>query len=102
MAKILEASPTKSVAEELQVLQKAFRECVEAYTSRIEGQIGQIHEKVLKRAKNPKDSSAHLQDLRDMITLCRTLDIKPDKGRRKDLKKIDLLVDELCFITQNW
>jgi len=92
----------KSVAEELQFLQKALRECIDVYTSRIEGQIGQIRKKVLEQAKNPKDSSTYLRNLRDMITLCRTLDIKPEKGRRKDLKKIDLLVGELHLMIQNW
>jgi hypothetical protein len=102
MAKTLETSPMKSVAEELQFLQKAFRECIDVYTSRLEGQMGQIREKVLEQAKNPKDSSTYLRNLRDMITLCRTLNIKPEKGRRKDLKKIDLLVDELHLMIQNW
>ena len=37
-----------------------------------------------------------------MITLCRTLDLKPEKGRRKDLKKIDTLVEELHLMVQNW
>jgi hypothetical protein len=37
-----------------------------------------------------------------MITLCRTLDIKPEKGRRKDLKKIDSLIDELNLMVENW
>jgi hypothetical protein len=37
-----------------------------------------------------------------MITLCRTLDLKPEKGRRKDLKKIDTLLDELQVLVQNW
>lgn len=92
----------KSAAEELQFLRKAFRECIDVYTSRIEGQIGQIRKKVLEQAKNPKDSSTYLRNLRDMITLCRTLDIKPEKGRRKDLKKIDLLVGELHLMIQNW
>jgi hypothetical protein len=102
MAKSLEASPMKSVAEELVFVRKAFRECIDVYTSRIEGQIAQIREKVLEQTKNPKQSAAHIRDLRDMITLCRTLDIKPDKGRRKDLKKIDSLVDELLILVQNW
>jgi hypothetical protein len=37
-----------------------------------------------------------------MISLCRTLEIKPDKGRRKDLKKIDSLIEELSVIVANW
>ena len=57
---------------------------------------------VLEQTKNPKLPASHIRDLRDMITLCRTLDLKPEKGRRKDLKKIDTLVEELQLMIQHW
>jgi hypothetical protein len=102
MAKSLEVSPMKSVAEELDFLRKAFRECVNMYATRIETQLMQIRETVLEQTKNPKLPASHIRDLRDMITLCRTLDIKPEKGRRKDLKKIDTIVEDLHVMIQNW
>jgi hypothetical protein len=102
MAKSLEVSPMKSVAEELDFLRKAFRECINVYATRIETQLLQIRETVLEQTKNPKLPPSHIRDLRDMITLCRTLDIKPEKGRRKDLKKFDTLVEELHALIQNW
>jgi hypothetical protein len=37
-----------------------------------------------------------------MLTLCRTLELKPEKGRRKDLKKIDSLIGELLLMVKNW
>jgi len=92
----------KSVAEELDFLRKAFRECINVYATRIETQLLQIRETVLEQTKNPKLPPSHIRDLRDMITLCRTLDIKPEKGRRKDLKKFDTLVEELHALIQNW
>jgi len=102
MAKSLEVSPMKSVAEELDFLRKSFRECVNVYATRIETQLMQIRETVLEQTKNPKLPTSHIRDLRDMITLCRTLDIKPEKGRRKDLKKIDTVVEDLYVMIQNW
>ena len=102
MAKSLEVSPMKSVAEELDLLRKSFRECVNVYAKRIEAQLIQIRETVLEQTKNPKLPPGHIRDLRDMITLCRTLDIKPEKGRRKDLKKVDTAVEELHLMIQNW
>jgi hypothetical protein len=102
MAKPLEASPMKSVADELVSLRKAFRECIDVYSARIDAQISEIREKVLQQAKNPKEAAIHLRDMRDMLALCRTLDIKPDKGRRKDFKKIESLLDELLILAQNW
>jgi hypothetical protein len=102
MAKSLEVSPMKSLAEELDFLRKAFRESLNAYAAKVEGQLTQIHERILAQAKNQNTSSSHFSDLRDMITLCRTLELKPDKGRRKDLKKIEAAVEEIQAMIQNW
>jgi hypothetical protein len=102
MAKSLEASPMKSVTEELDFLRKSFRESLKVYAKRIEEQLMQIRETVLEQTKNPKLPPGHIRDLRDMITLCRTMDLKPEKGRRKDLKKVETAVQELHAMIQNW
>ncbi|MBV9106300.1 MAG: hypothetical protein JO313_09790 [Verrucomicrobia bacterium] len=102
MAKSLEVSPMKSLAEELDFVRKSFREAIHAYSTRIETQLTLIRDRVIEQTKNPNVSPARIRDLRDMITLCRTLDLKPEKGRRKDFKKIDALMEELHLLIQNW
>jgi hypothetical protein len=102
MAKSLEVSPMKSLAEELDFVRKSFRESIDAYSKRIETQLTQIRDTVLQQTKHSTLPPAQIRDLRDMITLCRTLDLRPEKGRRKDLKKIDTLVEELQLMVQNW
>jgi hypothetical protein len=102
MAKSLEVSPMKSLAEELEFVRKAYRESMQVYSRRVEAQLTALRDTVLKQTANPNPSAAQLRDIRDMITLCRTLDLKPEKGRRKDLKKIDTLLDELQLLVQNW
>ena len=92
MAKSLEVSPMKSLAEELAFVRKSFRESIEVYSARVETQLTQIRDTVLEQAKK-ETTPAQIRDLRDMITLCRTLDLKPEKGRRKDFKKIDTLME---------
>ena len=52
--------------------------------------------------KNAGPGQGHLYDLRDMTTLLRTLDVKPVAGRRKDMKKIESLVDELRLLVERW
>ena len=100
MAKSIEISPTKSFVEELEILRKSLRDCLEAYVQRLEHELDQIKERALAHGTEP--AATHIRDLRDMISLCRTLEIKPDKGRRKDLKKIDSLIEELSVIVANW
>jgi hypothetical protein len=102
MAKSLEVSPMKSLAEELEFVRKSFRESIQAYSTRVENQLTLIRETVIELTKNSNLPPAQIRDLRDMITLCRTLDLKPEKGRRKDLKKIDSLMEELRLMIQNW
>jgi hypothetical protein len=102
MAKSLQVSPVKSLAEELDFLRKAFRETIAVYSTRVETQLNQLRDAVLEQTKNHDLPPAQIRDLRDMITLCRTLDLKPEKGRRKDLKKIDTILEDLDLITQTW
>ena len=102
MAKSPEVSPMKSLAQELDFLRKAFRQSLKVYAERIEAQLAQLRERILEQTKNPKTSASHISDLRDMITLCRTLDVKPEKGRRKDLKKIETAVEEIHAMMKNW
>jgi hypothetical protein len=102
MAKSLDISPVKSFAEEVEILRKSFRACLEVYTQRIETELKEIKEAVLAQNNGSQVPANKIRDLRDMIILCRTLDIKPEKGRRKDLKKIDSLVEELHLMIENW
>ncbi len=98
----LEASPMKAVVEELDVLRSDFRAAVDSYASRIEAEIAQAQATVLAELQKKKVSQSKLRDLRDMLTLLRKFSIKPEKGRRKDLKKIDALVGDLTLLLESW
>jgi hypothetical protein len=102
MAKPLEASPMKSAAEELALLRKTLRRCVDAYTSRLENQIAEVRNRILQHIDEQKIPAARIRDLRDILTLCRTLEVRADKARRKDLKKIEAVIDELQVLVENW
>ena len=109
---LLAASPYKSAAEELDALRKTLRAACQHYAKRIDMEIIRLRERVAgageeqaaveaKGKANPA-ASTQFHDLRDAITLLRTLDIKPLAGRRKDLKKIESLVDELRLLLDRW
>jgi len=102
MAKTLEASPMKSAAEELELLRKTLRRCVDAYASRLENQINEVRNRILPHIDEQKIAPARIRDLRDILTLCRTLEVRADKARRKDLKKIEAVIDELLVLVENW
>ena len=98
-----EASPTKAVVTELQNLRTELREAVDSYgdSSGIRNRAGAGDGRE-PAAPLKNLSSARMRDLRDMLTLLRHRQIKPDKGRRKDLKKIESVVGDLAMLIENW
>jgi len=97
-----EASPMKAALEELEALRAVFHETLQSYAARIEGEIGTVQDVVKSLLGEEKIPEAKLRDLRDMLTLLRSTQVKTDKGRRKDLKKIDSVVGDLTMLIENW
>jgi hypothetical protein len=90
------------VAEELAFLRKNFRDLVAAYAAQVEGGISGLVETVKSDAQLRKLPASRAHDLRDMLSLLRNLDIKPTKGRRRDLKKVESLLEDLRRIAERW
>ena len=128
---LAEASPYKSVAEELETLRRTFRNVCQQYAARVDTEISGLYDQVItagiaaadqEKAEQPAGAaprpvparpSASAQDrqararervheVRDMLTLLRTLQLKPAEGRRKDLKKIESVIEDLRGLTARW
>lgn len=97
-----ETSPMKSTIEELDQLQQLFRKTVDAYSARLESEIQLVRDAVSKLRKQQEPSTERILDLRDMLTLLRHVSIKSEKGRRKDVKKLDSLVGDLRMMIEHW
>jgi hypothetical protein len=97
------ALPLKPVAEELAFLRKSFKELIAAYSANVEGDIARLQTTLSEEtASKKKLPASRMPDLRDMLMMLRNFDIKPAKGRRRDLKKIENLVEELRLIVERW
>ena len=95
--------PLPTVAEELAFLRKTFRDLVGAYSTAVEGEITHLHTLVCAEAESKRKLPAsRTADLRDMLMLLRSLEVKPAKGRRRDLKKVENTVEELRAIAARW
>jgi hypothetical protein len=102
-AKPASALPLQTVAEELAFLRKTFRDLVGAYAAQVEGEITQLHAEVVADAASKKKlPGSRVSDLRDMLMMLRSLEVKPAKGRRRDLKKVETVVEELRVIVDRW
>ncbi len=96
------ASPAKLLESELLQLRGELRKTIRAYSARLEIQLAQSVAAV--RASEAVDElpKERLHQLRDMTTLVRKRKVKPEKGRRKDLRKIDALITDLhLFLPQD-
>ena len=89
------ASPVTQLESELLKLRGEFRETLCVYSARLETQLAEAVS-ALRAAKAveelPRD---HLHNLRDLTTMVRKRKVKPEKGRRKDLRVFDTLISDL-------
>lgn len=95
-----EASPSKAVVSELQDLRAELREAASSYAARLDAEIERVRAAV--EASADAAAGAKVRDLRDMLTLLRHRQIRADKGRRKELKKIESVIGDLAMLIENW
>ncbi len=87
----------KTMDVELNRLRSMFKEIVENYAAKIEGEIAQVCEEV--REQEGEDCEEALQA---MLTCLRQIKVKPEKGRLRDLKRIHELVKEMRSLVEAW
>lgn len=93
--------PVKILQTELTALRRELRATLRAYSARLE--IGLARASAAVAAAKPVDelSREELHLFRDLTTLLRKRKVKPEKGRRKDIRVLDSLIEELQAITQD-
>lgn len=94
--------PIQSVLDELAFVRRMFREIITHFTTEVESDLAQIASLVSDLGEEKAARLERAHDLRDMLLLIRSLDVKADKGRRRDLKRIETLVCELREIATRW
>ncbi len=94
-------SPVKVLEVEMEKLRADLRATVRAYAARLE--IDLAESRAALGALKPVEelSRERLSELRDMMIHVRKRKLKPEKGRRKDLRKIDSLIEDLQLLVPN-
>src|SRR5262249_28324848 len=94
-------SPVRQLESELGKLRSDLRTTVRAYSARLEIELARSRA-ALEASKPAEElSRERLHQLRDLTILVRKRKLKPEKGRRKDLRKIDSLIEELQLLLVN-
>ena len=95
------SSPVTMLADELADLRRDLRQTVKAYAQRLEADLLKSSAAVSLLGPIEKLSPENLHDVREMTVLVRRRRLKPEKGRRKDLRKIDSLIEDLQLFVPN-
>jgi hypothetical protein len=90
-----ESSPVTMLASELRALHRDLRTVANAYINRLETDL--LVGLAALRACGPIEQIPRemMHEIRDLTIIVRNRKLKPEKGRRKDLRKIDSLIGDL-------
>lgn len=97
-----EASPAKALLEELELFRGLCHGTLDSIGTRLDEQVDAIKSRVDALGAGGEVPSGKNRDIRDMLTLLRNAGVKPEKGRRKDLKKLDSIAEDLSMMSENW
>ena len=94
-----ETSPLTMLGAELAVLRRDLRATVRAYAARLEIDLAESMKAVASTKGAETLARNQLHEIRDLTIMLRKRKLKPEKGRRKDLRKIDSLIRDLHSVT---
>ena len=94
-----EVTPLTKLQAELVALRRKLRTTLRAYAARLEIDLAESSAVIgtLKPVENL--SRQRLHEIRELTAMLRSCKVKPEKGRRKDLRKLDSLIHEVHLIT---
>src|SRR6516162_772980 len=90
-----ESSPVTMLESELRALHRDLRTVARAYIARLENDLLVCLAALRSYGPIEEVPRQMLHEVRDLTIIVRNRKLKPEKGRRKDLRKIDSLIVDL-------
>jgi hypothetical protein len=88
--------------QQLLLVNGLLDEVARNYLARLHREIAELIRTVEKKQTDPGFTRRELKDLHAMLKQIANLQINPERGRRKDLKKIDALIGDLQSSVDKW
>jgi len=88
--------------QQLLLVNGLLDEVARNYLARLHREIAELIRALEKKQVQPALSRRELKDLQGMLKQIAHLQINPERGRRKDLKKIDSLIGALQSTVERW
>jgi len=95
-----EVSPITMLTDELDAVRRDLRRTIRAYAARLELDLAESIAAVTRYTRGEDLSRERLHDIRDLTIMMRKRKLKPEKGRRKDVRKLDSLICDLQSIAR--
>jgi hypothetical protein len=103
---VTEANTPKALSavarQQLLLINGLLDEVGRNYLARLRREITDLIRTIEKKQAGAGFSRKELKDLREMLKEMAHLQINPERGRRKDLKKIDSLIGGLQSTIERW
>jgi hypothetical protein len=93
-----ETSPVTVLETELAKLRRDLRTTLRAYAARLEVNLAESRAALGSLKPVEELSRERLTEIRDLMIHVRKRKLKPEKGRRRDLRKIDSLIEDLQLL----
>jgi hypothetical protein len=97
-SKAAETSPVTVLETELARLRRDLRTTLRAYAARLEVNLAESRAALGSLKPVEELSRERLNEIRDLMIHVRKRKLKPEKGRRRDLRKIDSLIEDLRLL----
>jgi hypothetical protein len=88
------------LTDELEAVRRDLRRTIRAYAARLELDLAESIAAVTRYKRAEDLSREQLHDIRDLTIMMRKRKLKPEKGRRKDVRKLDTLIRDLHSIAR--
>jgi hypothetical protein len=94
----------RELSERLVALRAEFREAIVNYSIQVQGVMTRVGESLADATDelSPTELKARLRSLREALEALDDLNLKPTKGRRRDLKSIEEYVVHLSHSIGEW
>jgi uncharacterized protein YciW len=100
--KMLRKALPKVTCQQLTQLKGVLQETSRHYVERLERELFSASQRIDQASKGKKLKDSQLNALEDLLELIQQTPLKPEKGRRKDLKRLDLLIGKVTDTVETW
>ncbi|MCG3147796.1 MAG: hypothetical protein PCFJNLEI_01237 [Verrucomicrobiae bacterium] len=92
----------EELTKSLHALRVVAKEIGQNYIAGLQAEVARLETAVRQAKEDDMPDRKQLQQMTSMLRWLNDLDVKPQKGRRRDVKLLDKLIVKLSKVVENW